>query len=113
MVTMFRGPRWKIAVYGRDHGVPHFHIEGPDFRCSVAIASFDVIVGTVSAAVLKDALEWARPNQALLMQTWQELKRSEEHTSELQSLMRISYAVFFLHKQRHTFTTNIDSKPTI
>ncbi|MBX4390115.1 hypothetical protein K4H03_28970, partial [Mycobacterium tuberculosis] len=19
---MFRGPRWKIAVYGRDHGVP-------------------------------------------------------------------------------------------
>src|SRR3546814_7849528 len=25
-------------------------------------------------------------------------KRSEEHTSELQSLMRISYAVFFLKK---------------
>src|SRR3546814_10234782 len=25
--------------------------------------------------------------------------RSEEHTSELQSLMRISYAVFFLNKQ--------------
>src|SRR3546814_10222091 len=28
-------------------------------------------------------------------------KRSEEHTSELQSLMRISYAVFFL-KKKHT-----------
>src|SRR3546814_8970312 len=28
-------------------------------------------------------------------------KRSEEHTSELQSLMRISYAVFCL-KQKHT-----------
>src|SRR3546814_6868734 len=28
-------------------------------------------------------------------------RRSEEHTSELQSLMRISYAVFFLHIQRH------------
>src|SRR3546814_20284965 len=28
--------------------------------------------------------------------------RSEEHTSELQSLMRISYAVFCLKKQRHT-----------
>src|SRR3546814_3507910 len=26
-------------------------------------------------------------------------QRSEEHTSELQSLMRISYAVFGLHKQ--------------
>src|SRR3546814_1876154 len=30
------------------------------------------------------------------------LKRSEEHTSELQSLMRISYAVFCLQKQTHT-----------
>src|SRR3546814_10049467 len=29
------------------------------------------------------------------------LKRSEEHTSELQSLMRISYAVFCLKKTKH------------
>src|SRR3546814_1309726 len=28
--------------------------------------------------------------------------RSEEHTSELQSLMRISYAVFCLKQKRHT-----------
>src|SRR3546814_5454586 len=28
--------------------------------------------------------------------------RSEEHTSELQSLMRISYAVFYLKKQQTT-----------
>src|SRR3546814_4359320 len=33
--------------------------------------------------------------------------RSEEHTSELQSLMRISYAVFCLKKKTHTnYTTN-------
>src|SRR3546814_7244134 len=31
--------------------------------------------------------------------------RSEEHTSELQSLMRISYAVFCLKKKRHSLTT--------
>src|SRR3546814_7898012 len=30
------------------------------------------------------------------------LRRSEEHTSELQSLMRISYAVFCLKKKTHT-----------
>src|SRR3546814_3420251 len=30
-----------------------------------------------------------------------EATRSEEHTSELQSLMRISYAVFCLKKKRH------------
>src|SRR3546814_1676631 len=29
--------------------------------------------------------------------------RSEEHTSELQSLMRISYAVFCLKKNNHTY----------
>src|SRR3546814_5860314 len=31
--------------------------------------------------------------------------RSEEHTSELQSLMRISYAVFCLKKKKHTSKT--------
>src|SRR3546814_2999443 len=33
--------------------------------------------------------------------------RSEEHTSELQSLMRISYAVFCLKKKKHTRELNI------
>src|SRR3546814_9839639 len=33
-------------------------------------------------------------------------KRSEEHTSELQSLMRISYAVFCLKKKKTTNTQN-------
>src|SRR3546814_4398657 len=32
------------------------------------------------------------------------MRRSEEHTSELQSLMRISYAVFCLKKKKHTTT---------
>src|SRR3546814_4961041 len=31
-------------------------------------------------------------------------RRSEEHTSELQSLMRISYAVFCLKKKKNTTT---------
>src|SRR3546814_8642921 len=35
--------------------------------------------------------------------------RSEEHTSELQSLMRISYAVFCLQKKNNKQTT----KPTL
>src|SRR3546814_9245042 len=32
------------------------------------------------------------------------MTRSEEHTSELQSLMRISYAVFSLNKKKRTLT---------
>src|SRR3546814_9724556 len=41
---------------------------------------------------------WAETNPIVLRQNWQLLGRSEEHTSELQSLMRISYAVFCLKK---------------
>src|SRR3546814_6836904 len=33
--------------------------------------------------------------------------RSEEHTSELQSLMRISYAVFCLKKKNNTYFHNL------
>src|SRR3546814_1722843 len=35
-----------------------------------------------------------------------EMARSEEHTSELQSLMRISYAVFCLKKKKKIYTTH-------
>src|SRR3546814_5816750 len=35
------------------------------------------------------------------------LNRSEEHTSELQSLMRISYDVFCLKKKKHNTQYNI------
>src|SRR3546814_5783368 len=38
--------------------------------------------------------------------------RSEEHTSELQSLMRISYAVFCLKKKKITTQTNHDISPS-
>lgn len=73
MVTLTRGPNWKIAVYGREHGVPHFHIEGPTFRCSVAIGSLDLIIGSAPAPVLRAARGWATGNRALLLATWQEL----------------------------------------
>src|SRR3546814_4637459 len=36
--------------------------------------------------------------------------RSEEHTSELQSLMRISYAVFCLKKKKQPKTTNRETR---
>src|SRR3546814_2024432 len=34
---------------------------------------------------------------------WADVPRSEDHTSELQSLMRISYAVFCLKQKNHTY----------
>jgi hypothetical protein len=73
MVTMHRGPNWKISVYGREHGVPHFHIEGPGFRASVGIATLEVIVGAVPTGVLSEATAWASERQAELLVKWQEL----------------------------------------
>ena len=73
MVTLTRGPNWKIAVYGREHGVPHFHVEGPDFRCSIGIASLELIIGSAPPRVFAAAIKWAAGNQGLLMETWQEL----------------------------------------
>src|SRR3546814_5065546 len=58
-------------------------------------------------ALPRDADDIARVH----VETWQST-RSEEHTSELQSLMRISYAVFCLQKKKshlvspHTNETN-------
>src|SRR3546814_1551198 len=43
------------------------------------------------------ALLWSR--QLKSMKSGSDFRRSEEHTSELQSLMRISYAVFCLNKK--------------
>src|SRR3546814_3299444 len=71
-------------------------------------------IGRVRATRLAEALhgefvapvdrdpEPARPSRT-------ERARSEEHTSELQSLMRISYAVFCLNKKKKI--TNPDSTP--
>src|SRR3546814_978497 len=50
----------------------------------------------------------AVPQQAILGAAGADLLRSEEHTSELQSLMRISYAVFCLKKKTyHKHTTQL------
>src|SRR3546814_13060704 len=51
-----------------------------------------------------DALQaWLARSRAFVKEGWhfqgQGIGRSEEHTSELQSLMRISYAVFCLKKK--------------
>src|SRR3546814_1618381 len=46
----------------------------------------------------------APPHSARPAASLQTIARSEEHTSELQSLMRISYAVFCLKKKKQTHT---------
>src|SRR3546814_1013999 len=54
---------------------------------------------------------WNNPaaTAATFVDGWVRTGRSEEHTSELQSLMRISYAVFCLNKQKYPRNSYISS----
>src|SRR3546814_4221223 len=56
-----------------------------------------------------DYEEMAKAIRETLEQTAAPAARSEEHTSELQSLMRISYAVFCLKKKKLLITSPLNT----
>src|SRR3546814_5334078 len=56
---------------------------------------------SADAALQADADELLRLDRELHRKLLEHFARSEEHTSELQSLMRISYAVFCLKKKKY------------
>src|SRR3546814_4767482 len=65
------------------------------------------IPGTVGGAVRMNAGAYGRDTSDILIEATVvtrdgAVERSEEHTSELQSLMRISYAVFCLKKKKNS-----------
>src|SRR3546814_3699589 len=80
-----------------DDGVEH-RVERAAFR------TVEAKLGRALARDIDDQLRGVRAQCALVEEGQQRLRsgRSEEHTSELQSLMRISYAVFCLNKRCHT-----------
>src|SRR3546814_6714166 len=65
----------------------------------VARGVADLVEVVVLAAGTQAALDVGRAHVAALLRAKEHVLRSEEHTSELQSLMRISYAVFCLKKK--------------
>src|SRR3546814_1891248 len=61
-------------------------------------------LGADGKPIINECKHYGGDKKPTLM-TGVEAIRSEEHTSELQSLMRISYAVFCLKKKTHTQNT--------
>src|SRR3546814_8237775 len=57
-------------------------------------------ITAVSVSTRSSQLNWSAPDETQCSTGVTVASRSEEHTSELQSLMRISYAVFCLKKKK-------------
>src|SRR3546814_2434967 len=71
-------------------------------------------VGDIPVAVVfQKACRHFRTHAVMAQQRDRCLRRSEEHTSELQSLMRNSYAVFCLKKKNNIYTTTHHTRHTI
>src|SRR3546814_5180449 len=65
---------------------------------------------TVRPACTDDPAKIGRQDYLIVTLKAPALPRSEEHTSELQSLMRISYAVFCLKKKKTKSQTHLNDK---
>src|SRR3546814_3454906 len=93
--TLFRSP-------SRTAPLPTLSPEGERAKLHIVVLmggwSSEREVSLVSGAGVADALE------SLGHRVTRIDMRSEEHTSELQSLMRISYAVFCLQKQQEQYS---------
>jgi len=70
MTTLERRRNWKISVYGREHGVPHVHVTGPEFRAVLEIASGQVLVGQLPLAVLLEVQQWLDARREHVMAHW-------------------------------------------
>src|SRR3546814_8596127 len=106
-------PIYSVALNGETNDVPVSVAMGDTLDVDVRVRSNDarapvVLIGPVRADGtpvygVSSEMDGARPTAlgdgrfAYRLQ-FPALSRSEEHTSELQSLMRITYAVFWLKK---------------
>src|SRR3546814_4209557 len=99
--TLFRSPGISERQRGRGRWLACQSVPGSD--CTIKVSLNADGAAPVRPAVRFLAFEGSRPLTA---------DRSEEHTSELQSLMRISYAVFCLKKKKKNKTIHRNNRLT-
>src|SRR3546814_960591 len=91
LLTMTSGVKWNEDYTDPKSDVAQFNLQAP-------VPGEDITVSYMKRL----------PREAPAGSKWV-YKRSEEHTSELQSLMRISYAVFCLKKTKQTILLNTNT----
>src|SRR3546814_8299187 len=106
-----------VTTAGKDCGCGTTIGEAPSVRCAARASSRKRRMKG-STSILNAAASrkiWMSPIQPIRssrcgQSVGTEKKRSEEHTSELQSLMRISYAVFCLKKKKNKYKIQENSQ---
>jgi Domain of unknown function (DUF4160) len=73
MTTLHRDRRWKIQVFGREHGAPHFHVWTPGGAAVISIEDLSVLSGFVDTDAMAQAKEWAKSHRAAIAAEWNRL----------------------------------------
>jgi hypothetical protein len=67
-----------IEMYYDDHPPPHFHARYSDNSAKIAIASGEVIVGSLPGRALRLVREWAEAHRSELDANWERAARHEK-----------------------------------
>ena len=59
-----------IAMYYKEHGVPHFHAKYGEFRGALSIEDLKLIEGSLPKRVRSLVLEWAFEHREELAENW-------------------------------------------
>src|SRR3546814_1037337 len=100
----------EIQRFVDEHGAAPRHGEDRDIFERLYAVRLDRLRSLQECRTLLEPLDHQRILTSFEVASAQAAPRSEEHTSELQSLMRISYAVFCLKKKKNTHTRHISKR---
>lgn len=59
-----------IAIYWKEHGIPHFHAKYGSYRASFSIEDLRLLEGSLPPRVLALVVEWAAKNRKELIEDW-------------------------------------------
>jgi Domain of unknown function (DUF4160) len=66
-----------IAMYYREHGVPHFHARYGGCEASVSITTLEMIAGQLPGRALRLVRQWAILHREELLSNWERAQRQE------------------------------------
>jgi hypothetical protein len=73
MGTLHRIGKYRLLVLGREHGVVHFHVAGPDCSFAMDAQTLEVLAGNPPMDVLRKVREWAAANRQAIVDAWKEM----------------------------------------